>query len=27
MTIFLSHSFDALTFAPATRAAMEEGHE
>jgi hypothetical protein len=27
MTIFLPHSFDALTFAPATRAAMEEGHE
>jgi hypothetical protein len=25
--ISLSHSFDALTFAPVTRAAMEEGHE
>jgi hypothetical protein len=27
MTIFLSYSFDVLAFAPATSAAMEEGHE
>jgi hypothetical protein len=27
MTIFLSYSFDVLAFAPASSAAMEEGHE